>query len=580
MLSGTIATTDLDSIWDFIRKGMNANMTDFVRSYSGRNFTSKDMEQIKWARQTYPELSRTGLCKVICSIIDWVNVAGKAKVDPCRTFIEILEKEGELDLPPIDTKKGAQKHEKKAAPLTINDEIINCKYSQLQPVRLEIVCAGENLKRWRAYVDKYHMLGDKQAFGARLHYFIMVGDREIGCLQFSASAWALRERDDWIGWNLEDRKQRLNLIVNNSRFLIFPWVKVKYLASAVLAMAAKRIPVDWLKRYYYVPVMLETFVDLEHFKGTCYKAANWVLLGETKGRGRMDTKNEYALSQKAIFMYPLQKNFRECLKGTSTYKMKPLVKQPKILKRQHTVDKLDEYYKKDDALRKMGRIRNSKISDSEIVALREQGLTLDAIIRETKLSINTIRKILDDNRTFTYSKDEEQFKDGLISYERKTDTRGAVCEGKFIKNLNCYISDFIDNKDTTYTIETKHNSYIKKYIVQIKDGCIADYGTIKYADGSIYEGQIKDGYPHGIGVRTGRYYKDEGQFIDGFISYGTRTSSCKDVYEGEFAKNVYNGKGKIKFANGEIHEGHWLDDKRNGNGKVIYPNGEIYDSVN
>ncbi|MDO9535101.1 MAG: DUF4338 domain-containing protein [Bacillota bacterium] len=555
-------------------------MTDVVRSYSGRNFTSKDIEQIKWARQTYPELSRTGLCRVICSIIDWVNVAGKAKLMPCRAFIEILEKEGELDLPPLETKHGARRYEKKEVPLTINDEIINCKYSQLKPVRLEIVCAGKNLKRWRAYVDKYHMLGDKQVFGARLHYFIMAGDREIGCLQFSASAWALMDRDDWIGWNLEDRKQRLNLIVNNSRFLIFPWVKVKYLASAVLAMAAKRIPVDWLKIYSYAPVLLEPFVDLDHFKGTCYKAANWVLLGETKGRGRMDTKNLYALSQKAIFMYPLQKNFRECLKGSATNKAKPLVKQPQILKLQHTADKLAEYHKKNNSLRKNGRMRFSKISDSEIVALREQGLTLNEIIRESKLSLNTIRKILDDNRTFAYTKDEEQFIDGLISFERRTDVRGLICEGKFIKKLNCFISDFIDNKDTTYTIKTQHTSYIKEYIMQIKDGCIADVGTITYGDGSIYEGQIKGGYPHGMGVRTGRNYKDEGQFIDGFISYGTRTSSRRDVYEGEFAKNVYNGKGKIKFANGEIHEGNWLDGERNGNGKVMYPNGETYDSVN
>ena len=552
-------------------------MDDFVRSYSGRDFTSKDMEQIKWARQTYPELTRTGLSKVICSIIDWVNAAGKPKYIPCLAFIEILEKEGKLDLPPIDTKRIRKKLEKSAVPLTINDEIIDCKYSHLKPIRLEIVSAGKNLKRLRAYVDKYHMLGDKQVFGARLHYFIMAGDREIGCLQFSASAWSLTEREEWIGWNLENRKQRLNLIVNNSRFLIFPWVKVKYLASAVLAMAAKRIPVDWLKIYYYAPVLLETFIDLEHFKGTCYKAANWVLLGETKGRGRMDTNHECLISRKAIFMYPLQKDFRECLKGTSAYKSKLMVKQPQVFEQYCEYNKPDEYYKKDNFLRKNGRMRFSLTSDSEIIALREQGLSINAIIRETKLSRPTILKILDDNRTFAYTKDEEQFKDGLISYERNTDVRGLVCEGKFIRNLNCYVSNFIHNGDSTYMIETKHNSYIKKYLVQINDGCIADYGTITYVDGSIYEGQIKDGYPHGIGIRTSKNYIDEGQFIDGFISIGTRTCSGRYIYEGEFAKNIFNGNGKMKFPNGELHEGHWLDDKKIGACKVIYPNGEIHE---
>jgi hypothetical protein len=114
---------------------------------------------------------------------------------------------------------------------------------------------------------------------------------------------------------VDDRKARLNLIVNNSRYLIFPWVHIKNLASKALSLAAKQIREDWLQEYCYAPVLLETFVDLAHFKGTCYKAANWRYLGETKGRGRMDRNKEYALSKKAIFMYPLQDDFKAVLKG-------------------------------------------------------------------------------------------------------------------------------------------------------------------------------------------------------------------------------------------------------------------------
>lgn len=170
------------------------------------------------------------------------------------------------------------------------------------------------------------MLGDKQVFGSRLAYFIKSRETILGCLQFSASSWALSTRDEWIGWKVQDRKQRLQLIVNNSRFLILPWVSVKNLASKVLSLAIKQLQEDWLREYCYAPVLLETFVDTSHFAGTCYKASNWTYLGETQGRGRMDRKKEYALSRKAIYMYPLQKDFKDCLKG-----IKP-PRQPKKLK--------------------------------------------------------------------------------------------------------------------------------------------------------------------------------------------------------------------------------------------------------
>lgn len=139
-------------------------------------------------------------------------------------------------------------------------------------------------------------------------------------MQFSASSWALAEREKWIGWTVDDRKARLHLIVNNSRFLIFPWVHIRNLASKALSLAAKQIQEDWLRKYCYALVLLETFVVLEHFTGTCYKAANWIYLGETKGRGRMDRHTERALSKKAIFMYPLQDDSKAVLKGEKACK--------------------------------------------------------------------------------------------------------------------------------------------------------------------------------------------------------------------------------------------------------------------
>lgn len=296
-------------------------MDNTIRVFSGRTFSSEDIELIKWTRNKYPKLCRSEFAKTICEFLEWTTPAGKAKEPQCKEFLEMLEKEGVLTLPPKSIKgENFKKKNNSDIAITVPTVEISGKVRDFESITLKIAKPGADLKRWRAYVNQYHMLGDKQVFGSRLQYFIKSGEVELGCIQFSASSWALEEREKWIGWTIEDRKVRLNLIVNNSRYLIFPWVHIKNLASKTLALASKQLQEDWLREYCYAPVLLETFVDLEHFKGTCYKAANWKYLGETKGRGRMDRNNERSLSQKAIFMYPLQYDFKEVLKGEKPFK--------------------------------------------------------------------------------------------------------------------------------------------------------------------------------------------------------------------------------------------------------------------
>lgn len=290
-------------------------MDKTIMVYSGRNFTTEEIELIQWTRKRYPQLSRKELAVTICEFLGWTTPAGRAKGPQCTSFLETLEEAGLIKLPPLEVAKQRSPMKATITKFQIDTTPITCKLKELEPIYLEIARAGIDLKRWRYYVNEYHMLGDKHVFGSRLAYFIKSGEIILGCLQFSASSWALSSRDKWIGWNVQDRKQRLHLIVNNSRFLILPWVTVKNLASKVLSMAIKQIQEDWLREYCYAPVLLETFVDTSHFAGTCYKASNWVYLGETKGRGRNDRENEYALSRKAIYMYPLQKDFKDCLKG-------------------------------------------------------------------------------------------------------------------------------------------------------------------------------------------------------------------------------------------------------------------------
>ena len=297
------------------------DMDETIMVYSGRNFTSEEIELIQWTRKRYPQLSRTELAQTLCEFLGWTTPAGRAKRAQCASFLETLEEAGLIKLPPLEVAKKRSPLQSTKTEVQIDTTPITGELKDLKQVHLEIARAGTDLKRWRHYVNEYHMLGDKQVFGSRLAYFIKSGETILGCLQFSASSWALSSRDEWIGWNVQDRKQRLHLIVNNSRYLVLPWVNIKNLASKVLALAIKQIQKDWLREYCYAPVLLETFVDTSHFKGTCYKASNWIYLGETQGRGRMDRKKEYALSRKAIYMYPLQKDFRDCLKGIKPYKM-------------------------------------------------------------------------------------------------------------------------------------------------------------------------------------------------------------------------------------------------------------------
>jgi hypothetical protein len=297
-----------------------------IMVHAGRQFLPEEIELIQWTRRIYKDLTRKEFAETVCEFLNWKTNSGKLKTNLCIEFLEGLERNLLIKLPPAPkptAQKGvAKKTEKKAYDVAqIVKEELTGSVGEYKSITVELVRAGtEEMKRWKYYIDTYHMLGDRTAFGDRLYYMIKSGERDLGCMQFSAAALALESREQWIGWNNEMRKKHLFLIINNSRYLILPWVKIKYLASKALSLIAKQIQNDWRERYYYEPVMLETFVDLEHFAGTCYKAANWVCIGETKGRGRMDRYSKKELSRKAIFMYPLEKDFKRYLSGEKPHK--------------------------------------------------------------------------------------------------------------------------------------------------------------------------------------------------------------------------------------------------------------------
>jgi hypothetical protein len=285
---------------------------------SGRMFTAQELNEVKEIVRMFPKLSQHELALTICEGLSWLAPNGKYKIEACRKLLLKLEEDAQIELP----EKRIDQSLRKKQTIVLGDQTeaeveMSGPLPLLEPIQLESVRSKESIRLWNEYVERYHYLGYKRPFGAHQRYFVKsaTSNKRLGCILFSAAAWALAERDTWIGWEKEDRSQRLHLIVNNTRFLIFPWVKVKNLASKVLSLAAKQVRIDFQERYGYEPVLLETFVDVERYHGTIYKAANWVKLGLTAGRGRMDRYRQRLSSPKQIYMYPLRPDFRDFLCG-------------------------------------------------------------------------------------------------------------------------------------------------------------------------------------------------------------------------------------------------------------------------
>ena len=196
----------------------------------------------------------------------------------------------------------------------LEPEPVECLARECEPLELALVEGKVESRLWREHVERYHYLGCRVPFGANLRYWVRNRDRELACLLWTSPAWKMQARDAWIGWSDERRQCNLQWIVNQGRFLILPWVRVKGLASKILALSARQLPHDWQTRYGHRPLLLETLVDAARFRGTCYHAANWIHVGQTTGRGRMDREHEnHGRAIKDIYVYPLLRDARQRL---------------------------------------------------------------------------------------------------------------------------------------------------------------------------------------------------------------------------------------------------------------------------
>ncbi len=283
--------------------------------YCGREFSAADLSSIRNLIAGYPTATRAHLSRLVCEQLDWRRGDGRLKDMSCRVAMLRMQADALLQLPPPRNGNNNGKpylrrtQQAESAPLL---EAVSPR--KLGELHLQLVTDRHDSHLHNEYLERYHYLGYQPLPGAQLRYFVRAEGRILALLGFGAAAWKTRPRDLFIGWTAEQREAQLHLVANNARFLILPWVRCKNLASCILAMAARSLAQDWYLSYGYSPVLLETFVELPRFRGTCYRAANWSLLGQTKGRGKLDVHHRASMPNKAVWVYPLRRDFRKALR--------------------------------------------------------------------------------------------------------------------------------------------------------------------------------------------------------------------------------------------------------------------------
>lgn len=237
---------------------------------------------------------------------------GGLKGRECLEFLERLESEGFFTLPQKQRRRPRYKTSRGIAERGEPGATLVGRVEEFAPIMVELVESGEDRLLFRELVGRHHYLGYAVPYGARLQYLALVsrpGRMVVGCVQFSSPAWRMKERDQWIGWDDGTRGRNLQHVVNNSRLLILPWVRIQNLVSTLLSSVLGRLRTDWKERYGMEPWLVETLVDRERFHGGCYRAANWRILGETSGRGRMDREHHrHGAEVKTVMVYPLVKD--------------------------------------------------------------------------------------------------------------------------------------------------------------------------------------------------------------------------------------------------------------------------------
>jgi len=278
--------------------------------FLGHEVTQGELGLMREVVSSCNGLSRMELANTVCELLGWTRLSGLVKGRECREFLEKLEDEGVLVLP--EKRAGRPVGRKTEVPVTQHGEALVATAGELGRIEVELVRTEEKRRLFRELIGRYHYLGHAVPFGAQLRYLVYSSIPErtlVGCIQFSSPAWRIAVRDRWIGWDDATRVRNLPHVVSNSRYLLLPWLQVKNLASRVLSKAVRQMTIDWQERYAVEPLLVETLVDPTRYRGSCYRAANWVDLGRTSGQARVyRQRKRIEVVPKIVLVYPLVRN--------------------------------------------------------------------------------------------------------------------------------------------------------------------------------------------------------------------------------------------------------------------------------
>lgn len=282
--------------------------------YRGRQVSSEDILYIRELIAADPRQSRRTLSKKLCEAWQWRQPNGALCDMVCRGLLLMLDRAGAIALSPVDyVRHNPLASRARPAPVLIDTTPLEGRLADLQPLEFEQVRRTGDEPLFNSLLEEHHYLGYEQPVGEHLKYLVWAPGRPVACLAWSSAPRHLGSRDRYIGWSGEARRRNIRFIAYNTRFLILPWVEVPNLASHILSRMASRLSDDWERIYGHSIHFLETFVDPERFRGTCYRAANWVLLGRTTGRGKDDQTGRPNRSIKEVLGYPLTRRFRQLL---------------------------------------------------------------------------------------------------------------------------------------------------------------------------------------------------------------------------------------------------------------------------
>jgi hypothetical protein len=287
--------------------------------YRGQTLYSEQLTFLREFIAAHPHSSRWKLSRQLCETLGWKQPNGALRDVVCRGLLLLLERAGEIVLPPVRRHIPGQCRSARLRPepLPIDTTPLALPLSALGGIEIHSVRRTADEPLFHSLMEQYHYLGYQQPVGEHLKYLVWARGalcaRPVAALAWSSSPRHLGARDRYIGWNQEQRRRNISMIAYNTRFLILPWVKVPHLASHILGRMAARISADWEARYAHPIYLLETFVDPQRFRGTCYLAANWKVLGETTGRGKDDQTHRPNRSLKRVLALPLHRRFRERL---------------------------------------------------------------------------------------------------------------------------------------------------------------------------------------------------------------------------------------------------------------------------